>query len=374
MNHKKACLHIASEKQGTKNYPFLAGPEGDGFKNMLYSLACLRNVLSEYGIELSTRDINSPEESFLLICWDNPHAVKAEKKKGAIWCLLINDPPMYCPESWDKSYHDRFDFVFTFDETLVDNKKYFYYPFAIDTEFFSIPDLVSDEEYKRRTLATFVSHAIHKYPDMKNPGSTLHLRYNTIKWYGENHPDDFGFYGGTFVQRDFYFGFKGIRFVKKAMPQKLFHALAGYMQRDLIKVYKGELRPLEKFNVIKRYNFYYCYENTIGINGYVCEKIFDCFYHGIVPIYWGAPNIKELIPYSCFIDGRDFEDEESLYRCIKSMSYETYRGYLEQAQEFLRSPEMERFTVEYSIDCILAPLMKLIQPDSIVQNCLDLRI
>lgn len=361
MNNRKACLYIASERQGTKNYPFIAGLEGDGFKNMLYSLAHLRTELLKYGIDLATRDIHSPEESFLLICWDNPHAVKAVKKEGSIWCLLINDPPMYCPESWSREYHDRFDFVFTFDETLTDNKKYFYYPFAIDTEFFSVPDLITREEYRKRTLATFVSHAIHKYPDANNPGSTLHLRYDTIKWYGKNHPEDFGFYGGTFVKRDYYFGFRGVSLVKKIMPQKLFQALAAYRQKDLIRVYKGELRPLEKFDVIKQYNFYYCYENTIGINGYVSEKIFDCFYHGIVPIYWGAPNIKELIPYECFIDGKDFRDEESLYHFIKGMTYETYRNYLEQAQIFLRSPEMKRFTVDNSINCILAPITGLIK-------------
>lgn len=362
MNINKACLHIASEKQGTENYPFLAGPEGDGFKNLFYPYVYLRKVLLEYGVDISTRDINPPEDSFLVICLDNPHTLKAEKKKGQIWCLLINDPPIYCPESWDKNYHDRLDYVFTFDETLVDNKKYFYYPFAIDTEYFSIPDrIVTEEEYKKRTLATFVSHSIHRYIDPNHPCSTLHRRYNTIKWYGENHPEDFGFYGGTFIPRDYYFAFKGIRYVKKILPQNLFHALAKYMQKDLIKVYKGELSPLEKFDVIKKYNFYYCYENTTGINGYVSEKIFDCFYSGIVPIYWGAPNVRELIPYDCYIDGNDFKDEESLYNFIKGMSYETYRNYLEEARIFLKSKEMERFTVKYSIDCILSPLRNLIE-------------
>jgi hypothetical protein len=361
MNINNASLHLMAEKQGTKNYPFLSGPEGDGFKNMLYSLVYLKEVLAEYGIDISTRDINPPEDSFLFMCWDNPQSVMSEKKNGQIWCLLINDPPMYCPESWDKNYHDRFDYVFTFDETLVDNKKYFYYPFAIDTEYFSIPDIVAERDFNKRTLATFVSHAIHKFPDPQHPGSTLHRRYDTTKWYGKHHPEDFGFYGGTFIPRNYYFGFRGVSAVKKVIPQKVFHAWAKYMQKDLIKVYKGELAPLEKFDVIKKYNFYYCYENTIGINGYVCEKIFDCFYSAIVPIYWGAPNIRELIPYDCFIDGRDFKDEESLYSFIKGMNYERYRQYLEQARVFLESKEMERFTVKNSINCILAPLIDSIK-------------
>src|SRR5688572_12305066 len=129
IDRNKACLQIMAEKQGTKNYPFLAGPEGDGFKNMLYSLVELKERLGEYGISIATRDINRPEDSYLLFCWDNPHAVTMKKRQGQVWCLLINDPPMYCPESWDPTYHDCFDFVFSFDETLTDGEKYHYYPF-----------------------------------------------------------------------------------------------------------------------------------------------------------------------------------------------------------------------------------------------------
>jgi alpha(1,3/1,4) fucosyltransferase len=361
MNLNKASLHIAGEPHGSNNYPFTSGPEGIGFKNMLYSFPRMREVLAELGMDLSTKDINLPEESFLVIAWDNPHMLHAEKLEGQLWCLMINDPPIYYPESWDPKYHERFDYVLTFDETLVDNKKYFYYPFAIDTEYFSIPDIVSEEEFVRRRLATFVSHAIHKYPDPNHQGSTLHLRYNTISWYGRNHPDDFRFYGGTFVPRNYYFGFRGIRLVNRILPQSLMHSIAKLAQRDLIKVYGGELGPLDKFDVIKKYNFYYCYENTVGINGYVCEKIFDCLYNGIVPIYWGAPNIRELIPYDCYIDGRDFNGEKDLYNFIKSMDYSRYRKYLEEAVSFLSSSEMERFTVSNSVKCILSPMMDKIK-------------
>ena len=133
------------------------------------------------------------------------------------------------------------------------------------------------------------------------------------------------------------------------------------MQRHLRRVYKGKLQPLDKFDVIRGYNFYYCYENSQGINGYVCEKIFDCFYCGIVPIYWGAPNIKELIPYDCFIDGREFENEESLYKFIKGMPYRQYRHYLSEARRFLQSADMERFTVSHSVECVFSPLRGIIK-------------
>lgn len=354
----KACLYIASDKTGTKNYPFLQGPEGDGFKNMLYSFVELKKKLSEHEIDLATRDINIPDDCQLIICFDNPHLMKMTKKAGQVWCLIINDPPIYTAETWDKSFHEKFDIVLTFDETLVDGIKYFYYPFAIDTDFFSLPVIIDERRYKERTLATFVSHAIHKYPDVRGLGSIIHKRYQTLLWYGKNKPNDFGFYGGTFKKRDYYFAFKGVGLVRRLLPKKVFHAIAYIAQRPLRKVYKGELGPLDKFNVIKNYNFYYCYENSEGINGYVCEKIFDCFYCGVVPVYWGAPNIKELIPYKCFIDGRDFRNEKNLYEFLSSMTYLQYKEYLENAIAFLKSSEMQRFTVENSVACIMKPILE----------------
>lgn len=363
MNKEKACLYITNEKQGTNNYPFTAGLEGDGFKNMLYSFVELRKELARVGIDLATRDINTVEDSQLLFCWDNPHSIAGKKTAGQMWVLLINDPPMYCPESWDPAWHNDFDYVLTFDETLVDNRKYFYYPFAIDTEYFSTPSVPDQQDFSRRRLATTISHAIHKYPD-GNPGSTLHLRYETIKWYGANSPEDFRFYGGTFIPRYYYFGFRGVRYVRKLLPEPILRSLAAFFQKDLIRVYGGELKALEKFDVIKNFKFYYCYENTIGINGYVCEKIFDCFYTGVVPIYWGAPNIHELIPYKCFIDGNEFADQVALHGYISSMSYETWKGYIEEAIRFLNSESMKRFTVRSSVDYILSPIKDLIDPTS----------
>jgi hypothetical protein len=364
LNSRKACLHIASDIRGRGNYPFLAGPEGDGFKNMLFSMRHLREALAGHGVDLATPDINPPDECFLLFCWDNPHTVQAVKKPGQTWCLLINDPPMYYPESWQREHHARYDFVLTFDETLVDNKKYFYYPMAVDTEYFSVPEIVSEDEWAGRRLATFVGHAVHKYEDKANPGSTLHRRYRTIAWYGRNHPGDFAFYGGTFLKRDYYFAFRGVSVLRRVVPKRIFSLVAKYAQRHLISVFSGELHPLEKFEVIKKYNFYYCYENTVGINGYVSEKLFDCFYSGVVPIYWGAPNIKALIPYECYIDGDRFETDKDLYTFIKGMSYDAYRGYLQQARAFLSSKEMERFTVRNSIDCVLKPLADVLAGQS----------
>ena len=38
----------------------------------------------------------------------------------------------------------------------------------------------------------------------------------------------------------------------------------------------------------------------ICVKGYITEKIFDSFFAGVVPIYWGAENITDYVPKSLY--------------------------------------------------------------------------
>ncbi|MCL1721757.1 glycosyltransferase family 10, partial [Vibrio parahaemolyticus] len=52
------------------------------------------------------------------------------------------------------------------------------------------------------------------------------------------------------------------------------------------KSYKGSVES--KTHTLKNYKFCICFENAQMIEGYITEKIFDCFFSATVPIYWGA--------------------------------------------------------------------------------------
>ena len=57
--------------------------------------------------------------------------------------------------------------------------------------------------------------------------------------------------------------------------------------------------------MLRKYRFSFCLENSIT-NGYISEKIFDCLYAGVIPLYLGAPNINNYVNKYCFIDLRKF--------------------------------------------------------------------
>jgi hypothetical protein len=106
------------------------------------------------------------------------------------------------------------------------------------------------------------------------------------------------------------------------------------------RAYKGPAPT--KLEVLEQYDFALCFENCI-LRGWITEKLFDCFFAGTVPIYWGAPEIAEIVPPDCFIDMRRFAGYAELRRFLRSLSPKDIAGYRNRAREFLRSPGYRPF-------------------------------
>lgn len=107
-------------------------------------------------------------------------------------------------------------------------------------------------------------------------------------------------------------------------------------RRSLLSVYKGAC--VSKLELLSQYDFSLCFEN-MQLQGYVTEKIFDCFYAGTVPIYWGAKDINALIPVKTYIDFRNFKNYAELKLYLSGMSDKEIMEYKLAAQDFLRSTE-----------------------------------
>jgi len=72
----------------------------------------------------------------------------------------------------------------------------------------------------------------------------------------------------------------------------------------------------DKVATLQDYRFSICFENCV-FPGYITEKVFDCFFAGSIPVYYGAPDIAQFIPKETFIDFRDFKSYNDLYEFFK---------------------------------------------------------
>ena len=113
------------------------------------------------------------------------------------------------------------------------------------------------------------------------------------------------------------------------------------------RVYRGV--AASKSETVGQYTFALCFENMI-LKGWITEKIFDCFYSGTVPVYWGDPEIEKTIPTSCYVDMRQFSGYPDLRAFLKSRTSDQIQAYREAARAYLKSPQARPFTKNALVD------------------------
>ena len=106
-----------------------------------------------------------------------------------------------------------------------------------------------------------------------------------------------------------------------------------------------------KSEVLARYRFALCFENSV-LKGWMTEKLFDCFFAGTVPVYWGAPDVLDWVPAECFIDMRRFRDFADLRSFLHALPPAEERRYRDAARAFLASDRFAPFRIGTFVDLV----------------------
>ncbi len=107
-----------------------------------------------------------------------------------------------------------------------------------------------------------------------------------------------------------------------------FDALCTYKMVDSGGRHKNNLpdgQPVpDKLAFQKNYKFSMAFENS-RFPGYVTEKIVDAWAAGTIPIYWGAPDVKDYFNAKAFVDCSAMESPEELIPLIKELDQDEDR-------------------------------------------------
>lgn len=331
---KKICIVVSEFYQ--KNRLFDLDDKLVNRDNCMYPFWLLKHEFKKYGYDLSTQDINSIVDSEIVIYNEMPKILprKNEIKKSY---LMLFESELIRPDNWDINKHKYFNKIFTWKDNIIDNKKYFKFNFAQQ-----IPNTINKNLLIKEKLCTLiagnkkVNHLLELYSK----------RIEAIRWFEKNNSNDFDFYGMGWDEYRIENRYMNFLF-KKSGLSKLF--------KPNFLSYKGKIDS--KKAVLVKYKFAICYENARDISGYITEKIFDCFFAGCVPIYWGANNITEHIPKECFIDKREFDGYEELYKYIKNMKDEEYLRYLDNIELFLQSKKANQFSSDFFVNTLIGNIL-----------------
>ena len=269
----------------------------------------LRKIFMERNVAFDTMDLIDRKEKcdyyiFYRLDWSLIFRLFLLRKlEKAIYIQL--EPPAVTEYHGIKGMRllqNIFGKIITWNDDLVDNKKFFKY---------NIPMYTGNEKNFIKSFDT--KKMICNISGNKwsiNKDELYSEREKMIRFFEENYPNEFDLYG--------------IGWEKEKYPS-----------------YRGKI--MDKMRTLGNYKFSLCYENQKNINGYITEKIFECFYGGVIPVYWGANNIEKYVPSDCFIDRRKFKSNEELYFYLQNMSEQEYDKKIKKIDEFLSSEHYKKF-------------------------------
>ncbi len=261
---------------------------------------------------IQTESLENLDDASIIITQDVPvNDLKTLSKypKEKLF-LYMWEPPSVFDYNFEKKYHDYYSKIITWADDLVDNKKYFKYHYPYKSKM--IDDIVSFDNKKLCTMIASNKHSSYK-------DELYSEKRKIVDFFEKLNSNDFEFYGMLWDKSQ-YRNFKGY--------------------------------TKNKLDCLKNYKFCICYENTKNSNGYITEKIFDCFKSGSVPVYWGAPNIEQYIPKNCFIDRRDFSNDVELYIYMKAMTREKYLTYINNIRKYLESEKSDLYSIKNFVNVV----------------------
>jgi len=199
-------------------------------------------------------------------CLGDVTTTQASKKIA--WLL---EPPTICPASYDyvQKNYNKFDYILTYDRSLIDGKKTLFYPFGGCW----MPD-AEDRRGRQSIIGVHnKKHLVSIIASDKTCTAGHQLRHTVIK----NHPQ--------------------------------------------IDAFGPQYRQLEyKEDALVDYMFSIVIENSI-LDDYFTEKLVDCFAVGTIPIYCGTRNIGNYFNMNGILT---FSNDNELTNILNKLSAQSY--------------------------------------------------
>lgn len=301
--------------------------------NCFYPYYLMREKFKCYGIEVNTDDVNSGRELVFALHMD------VQKQSDFVPCyLLMLETAQVCPSNGISLYWKRYNKIFTWNDDLVDGNRFIKINFPNPIQVNPMDGFSSRDRF----CCLIASNRALAVRDDKN---LYPARVQAIRWFETNAPEDFDLYGVDWDIPEVRTGLIG------KVARRFWRLLSRYVYLQPFPSYRG--RVDHKCDVLKRTKFSICYENVRDLPGYITEKIFDCFFSGCVPVYWGASNITDYIPADCFIDRRQFPDIQAVYHFLREMTEQEFIGYQQRIAAFLQSDAAYPFSSEFFAETIV---------------------
>jgi hypothetical protein len=306
-----------------------------------YPYWLLRERLLSCGIELNTPDINAGRNIIFEL-----HLNAMPRLQQIPAFVLLLETAQICPQNADENLLAQYERIFTWRDDWVDGARYVKINFPNRHR----PNESIREQERNRFCCLIAGN---RRPALSSPQDLYSERVKTIRWFERNAQNQLDLYGSgweVLPARTGKIGRLWYRIAQKLARKTGYRAFPSY---------RG--RVDSKFETLRKYRFAVCYENVKDLPGYITEKIFDCFFAGCVPVYWGADNVTDYIPQECFVDRRAYADHYELYEYLSTMTDAEFESRQSAIRKFLESSSATPFFAEHFVEKVTTQIVSTLE-------------
>lgn len=304
----------------------------------------LKEHFARHSITLNTQDMNEQKGIVFELQQDIQPLSGASKNY-----VMLFETPFIKPKNGDSQLWSKYNKVFTWNDELVDGERFIKLNFPNPL---SAP-IADGWQHRARFCCLIAGNKSVVVPDERELYSE---RVRAIRWFEKNAPQAFDLYGIDWDLPPPRAGLWG------KITKRLWRYVSLFFGLKPFASYRGKVE--HKRDVLLNTRYAICYENVRDLSGYITEKIFDCFFAGCVPVYWGANNITDYIPADCFIDRRQFKDTAEVYQYLMSLSEGDFIAYQQRIAHFLQSEQARPFGSDFFAETIVNTIVDDLKKDA----------
>jgi hypothetical protein len=291
----------------------------------------------ESNIVFGTADVLPKEEADVLIYMAQPNSLNdviAQKLRcpAQKTILMTWETALGARYTLNPKNHAAYDAIFTYVNSLVDNRRYFFLPPRSYYRY----RIMTGLPFEQRRIACLV-------------GTNWRVRYRSGLFTMSK--------GWKFSVRDWmdYVFCPGELISFRAEVGQLCATYGRGMFDifgegwDLLPETRGASLGIPKestLTYIGKYLYYFAIENHTSDYSLISERVWDALWGDSVPVYLGNTRLDQFIPRECYIDARQFKGPKEMLEWLRQTSESTWAKYRRAGREFIHSDAVEKFLPE----------------------------
>lgn len=313
--------------------------------------AAVRDRGKNLNVLFDTADVVSLEDTHVLVYMvqpDSPRDVLQNKGKHPHLrnVLLMAETSLGCRWVANPENHKIYDAVFTYIETLVDDKRYFFLP---PRAYFQ-DRIKSGLPFANRKMGCLVG--TNRRMTYRTGLMTMRKgwKFSLRDWI------DYVFCPGELISFRSAVGRTCAKYREKGFD--LFGE--GWELLPETRVACKGVPQTSALDYIGRYRYYFALENHSGPYSLISERIWDALWGDAVPVYRGNTRLSDFIPPECYIDAARFRSTQELFEHLCALSEHDWRQYRSAGRDFIHSERIAKFLPGAFADRFLGSIMTIV--------------